>query len=427
MIIALPVVQPKIEFVVINTERVDYLQSEFSQLSGGGGVVLDSISIRRQERGLYEKGVTLEVHWRWAQVGRDSVFPAVRRVQFLDTLPLTLEYAPVGAIVRMVAKVDTVWTCNDGRCQIAQTPKVVQNYEPHPVMCAIACVQEDSATVATRVRDRLRTTGLAVGLKPVMTERPTLLVGWRQTTGEELLTGICEKLPGNRGNLVAPDLARFDVSSIYDPARKLGLPWSIDYLTGPVKYVYNRRNDPADMIFEAGPWLVNDTLVKFGRSLRLSGNTRRVCGRVINDSAVTLDSWLVVPDSGRVEAVDRALSPGFCGQRNSAWRMTGDTVWLGKVRWPILLEDLLGTASLRDPDQESAGFKSPRVVGTRLELPFDALVTARSPSGRILAGRALLAAGSHELDLAWLRGAFVVEIRTPDGQPLLLMGNALGR
>lgn len=427
--IALPLPQPKVEFVVINTERVDYLQSEFSGLVEGNGVVLDSISIRRQERGLYEKGVSLEVHWRWAQAGRDSVFPAVRRVQFLDSLPLTLDFAPVGAIVRMVAKVDTLWTCNAGQCLIAATPRVVQNYVARNVVCAIACVQEDSASVAAKVREKLEASGIVVGLKPSGTARPIARV-WRQATGEEQWTGICEKLPGNLGNWIAPDQARFDVSTfVYAQAKKVGLPWGIDYSTGPVQYMYDRTADPSLKILEgAGPRVVNDTLVKIGRSLSLSGNTKRVCGRVINDSAVAKDSWFVVPDSGHVEAVDRALSPGFCGQRNSAWRLTGDTVWLGNDRWPVLVQDLLGTSAIEGKKGKSEARNAARLVGSRLDLPWAALVAARDLSGHRL-GRALVRdAGLHELELAGHRGAFLLEVRRlGESHSMMYRGTSIGR
>lgn len=430
LIIALPVQQPKIEFVVINTERADYLQSEFSGLANGSGVVVDSISIRSQERGTYELAVRMEVHWRWAQSGRDSIFPLVRRVQFLDSLKVPTMYAPVGAIVRMVAKVDTIWTCNDGKCQIAQTPKVLQNYEPRRAVCALACEEGDSATVAQRIRERLGRTKTALALSPDAKERALVRGVWTRTTGEERLVGICERVPGNLFNWMARDQATFQISGIAsDPAGKMALPWSVSYSTGPLQYVYNRTANPMLMILEgSGPRVVNDTLVKHGRTLYLSGNTKRACGRVFDDSAVVRDSWLVIPDSGSVEAIESALSPEFCGNRTSAWRLSGDTVWLGGYRWPVPLRDLVGTSSLGPFKPAVASASLPGLVGSLLTLPFDAQVVARDPSGRRLGVGVSLPNGVHRMDLAGHRGVFLLEIRSLDGRVTrVLRGTTIDR
>jgi hypothetical protein len=224
---------------------------------------------------------------------------------------------------------------------------------------------------------------------------------------------------------------RFSVSPIaYTTASKPHIPRSLDYKTGPAQYVYNRTNTPNMKILEdQGIRVVSDTLVKFGKSLYLQRSSTRGCGFPTNDSLAGRDSWFVVPDStGSADAIEQALLPVMCGLRNSAWRMSGDTVWLGKTKWPILLQDLLGTSSIQDKLLGSALGETPKLVGARLELPWNATVVARDLSGRRLGASSALSAGSHELNLAGHRGAFALEIRSQDGkQSRFLRGSAFTR
>ncbi|MBK9578363.1 MAG: hypothetical protein IPK50_10785 [Fibrobacterota bacterium] len=429
VVVEKPLPLPKMDFVVINTQNTDYLQTEFSGLLVGIGVRIDSISLQSVDSSRGDLRANLEVHWRWAARGRDTIHPASRRMQFIHALDVPFAYSQPGT-QRAALQVDTIWTCNDGRCQIAQVPKVVRNHDSRHLFCAVACMFQDSTRFVEVVRSRIHSTGMALALRPSRTATSVSGMDWTRATGEEEIWGLSVKLPGNSGNWISRDLARFDIAPLaYPAASKPSIPRSLDYPEGPAQYTYNRTNSPNLMIAEEQDVrVVNDTLVKFGKSLFLIGNTRLLCSQAIDDSDAVEDSWLVVPDSADAGSIERALSPAMCGLRSSAWRMTGDTVWLGKTKWPIRVQDLLGTSSLgrRDHSLES-GF-APKLSGSRLELPWDATVVARDLSGRRLGASFVLTAGSHELVLAGHRGAFLLEIRSVDGgQASLLRGSAFAR
>lgn len=429
IIIKKPVPAPKIEFALINTQKIDYLQTEFSGLPTGMGVRIDSVSLHTIDSTHGDLRANLEVHWRWAASGRDTMYSAARRMQFIQALDVPYASAQPYA-TRAVLSVDTIWTCQNGQCMIAPAPRTVRNYESRTIVCAIACIFQDSAKLATMARDRILNSGIALVLRPSQASSSVSPFGWTATTGEEEFRSLCARLPGNLGNWAARDLARFDVTPVaYTSASKPFLPRSLEYPEGPAQYAYNRTASPNLKILETQDVrVVNDTLVKFGKSLYLTGNTRVLCGRAIDDTDAVMNSWLVVPDSAAPEFIERALSPAMCGLRNSAWRMSGDTVWLGKTQWPIRLQELLATSSLRDLDRTVGAVKTPMLFGSRLELPWNASVVVRDLSGRRFAKFSELSAGSHSLDLAGQRGAFLVEVRSLDGKSLrLLKGNAVGR
>lgn len=428
IVVEKPLPLPKIDFAVINTPKLDFLQTEFSGLLTGIGVRIDSISLQSVDSSLGDLRANLEVHWRWAASGRDTIYPTSRRMQFIHALDVPFAYSQPGT-QRAALQVDTIWTCNDGRCQIAQIPKVVRNHDSRHLFCAVACMFQDSTRFVEVVRSRIHSTGMALALRPSRNAASVSGMDWTRATGDEEIWSLSAKLPGNLGNWISRDLARFDVAPlVYPSASKSSIPRSIDYPEGPAQYVYNRTASPNLMIAEDQEVrVVNDTLVKFGKSLFLVGNTRLLCSQAIDDSDAVKDSWLVVPDSADAGSIERALSPAMCGLRSSAWRMTGDIVWLGKTKWPITVQELLGTSSLGWRGRSLESGLAPMLVGSRLELPWDAAVVARDLSGRRLGASSALTAGSHRLDLADHRGTYVVEIRTPTGQPLLLKGNAIGR
>lgn len=429
IIIKKPVPAPKIEFALINTQKIDYLQTEFSGFPTGMGARIDSVSLRSIDSVHGDLRANLEVHWRWAVSGRDTIYSAARRMQFIQPLDVPYVSSQPHA-TRAVLTVDTIWTCQNGQCVIAPPPLSVRNYESRLLMCAVACLARDSSEIVTTIHDRILATGLALVLRPSQASSPIAPFGWTSTTGQEEYWSLCAKLPGNLGNWVARDLARFDVTPVaYTSASKSFLPQMLDYPEGPAQYAYNRSASPNLKILETQDVrVVNDTLVKFGKSLYLTGNTRVLCGRALDDTVAAKSSWLVVPDSAPAEFVERALSPAMCGVRSSAWRMSGDTVWLGDTKWPILLRTLLGTSALRGSDRISGEGSAPMLSGSRLELPWSASVVVRDLSGRRFAKFAELSAGTHSLDLAGQHGAFVVEVRSLDGKyARSFKGNAIGR
>ncbi|QQS07361.1 MAG: hypothetical protein IPK50_10780 [Fibrobacterota bacterium] len=429
-IIARPVAQPKIEFAVINTPDADYLQTEFSSLSTGIGVRIDSVSIQVLDTNRGTVRSNLEVHWRWATGSKDSVFPLSRRVQFLDPLQTPYALAPMYKS-RSAIRVDTVWTCQNGRCMIAPTPKVVANYTSASIYCTGGCLSQDSLSIVREIRDRIEATGVALALHPLQASILPIRSAWMQTTGDEEIANLSAKLSGNVANWISQDVFRFEVSPIaYTTASKPNIPRSLDYKTGPAQYAYNRTASPNLKILEdQDVRVVGDTLVKFGKSLYLQRSPLQRCGFPTNDSLVGRDSWFVVPDStGGADAIEQALLPVMCGLRSSAWRMSGDTVWLGKTKWPILLQDLLRISSIDGKLLKVPSGDAPRLVGSRLELAWGATVVARDLSGRRLGSSSALTAGSHELDLAGHRGAFVLEIRSLDGKgSSSLRGSAFAR
>lgn len=426
-----PILLPRIEFAVINAPDADYLQSEFSGLPSGTGVRVDSVSVLVSPVAPKSSRVNLEVHWRWAESGRDSIFPASRRMQFIDKV------APYGATklgataLRDILQVDSIWTCQNGRCVIAPAPRKVENYTPYRIDCFPNCMPLDSAQMLEVVRARLRYSGVAMLVHPLSASVKALPSSWRQTTGGEDMPSLCAALPGNLANWISEDFFQFSVNPVaYTSLAKPNIPRTLHYRTGPASYVYDRTASPNLKILETQDVrVVNDTLVKFGKSLHLQGSNKIRCGVWLNDSLVIRDSWFVLPDStGSAEAIEAAMFPGFCRPRDFAWRLSGDTVWLGNDKWPVLVQDLLRTASIDGKLLEIPSGDAPRLVGSRLELAWGATVVARDLSGRRLGTSSTLEAGSHELDLAGHRGAFVLEIRSLDGKrSSSLRGSAFSR
>ncbi|HNY31427.1 MAG TPA: hypothetical protein PKO15_11125 [Fibrobacteria bacterium] len=429
-LIVRPVLLPKVEFAVINAPDADFLQSEFFSLPTSAGVRVDSISLHplSDESGIVR--ANLEVHWRWAEAGRDSVIPKSRRMQFLDRLPGFGSSKLGTAVFRSTLRVDTIWTCQGGRCVIAPNPKVVNNYSPSRMECMPACVLYDSAQLVASIRERVRQTGVAIVLHPLQESIKPMHSLWRQTTGSEDIPSLCVSLPGNAANWITEDFFKFSVSPVaYTASAKPTIPRSLDYRTGPASYMYDRTSSPNLTVVENQDLrVINDTLVKIGKSMLLEGSNKIRCGVRINDSLVGLHSWFVAPDStGSAEAIDAAMTPGYCQARSFAWRMSGDTVWLGNGKWPVLVSDLLSLSGSLERGFQVQGEQA-SLIGNRLELPWSATVSIRDLSGRRLGTVEGFESGVHALHPAGHRGAFLVEIRSHDGKVVqVLKGNVLAR
>jgi hypothetical protein len=92
------------------------------------------------------------------------------------------------------------------------------------------------------------------------------------------------------------------------------------------------------------------------------------------------------------------------------------------------VQDLLGTSAIEGKKGKSEARNAARLVGSRLDLPWAALVAARDLSGHRL-GRALVRdAGLHELELAGHRGAFLLEVRRlGESHSMMYRGTSIGR
>lgn len=430
LIVARPILEPKVEFAVINAPDADFLQSEFSGLPTGTGVRIDSVVVRPTPSVSLEAHANLEVHWRWAETGRDSLPPLSRRVQLLTPLKTPSVPTTGVSLFRSVLRVDSIWTCQNGRCVIAPAPRVVRNYVPIRTICVASCLFVDSAATAWDIRETIGKTGVALRLNPSVSTQPVSETGWIRATGDEDLDGLSVPLAGNLGNWIRFQTARFDVVPLaYTSAAKPSIPRSLDYKTGPASYTYDRTLNPNLKILEINDLrVVNDTLVKIGNTLMLTGNPKTLCGAPVVDTSVGRDSWFVLPDSSAsAESIDRALSPSLCRARVAAWRMSGDTVWLGQDKWPVPVRELLALSGVKG-DQPALAKPAVRLTGRSLELPFDATVATRDLAGRLLGTSRSLSAGTHQLDLAGHRGTFFVEIRALDARETrFLKGNAVGR
>jgi len=420
---------PVPRFAVINAPDADYLQSEFIGFPTGTGMRIDSLVFRnpRLEQGIIRGG--LEVHWRWVESGRDSITKEVLRLQILSLLtpPAVDGLDLVGS--RQPIQPDSIKDCHLGQCGLARIPKVVENLTVRQMGCIASCPADDSAMLVERIRASIRTSGVALVVHPQQASFKPMRSPWRKTTGAEEIPTLCAGLPGNAANWIAEDIVRMGVSPIVAGATvKPNIPPSFDYRTGPASYMYDRTADPNSKILEDEDLRVVDgTLVKIGKSLLLHGSEKAFCGARVDDSLVGLHSWFVVPDStASVEAIEEAMYPSFCQTRKSAWRMNGDTVWLGRDKWPVPVSELvpLGGAVGREALDVS---HQASLVGNRLVLPWNATVTIRDLGGRRLGTADSFPAGVHDLDLAGHRGAFLVEIRGREGAAQVLKGNALSR
>lgn len=177
---------------------------------------------------------------------------------------------------------------------------------------------------------------------------------WSQTTGTEDYAGIATPMAGNRGNwidvlrtrLATVKLLKQPPATAREPA-PTDLPvWNIP--TGAVRYIYNRTASPDLKILENDERRIFGDLLKIGKTLEVSREARPTgCVPPVRDTTMGLFSWLVLSDSLTEGAIERAMilnNIPFGSTRTSAWKISGDTVWLDDGSTTIPLADLLALA-----------------------------------------------------------------------------------
>ena len=262
-----------------------------------------------------------------------------------------------------------------------------------------------------------KTNPYAVILEPSPIMTLQYVSPWSQTTGKEDYAGIATPMVGNRGNWIDVTRVRMATrrilkqppSTTREPALTVMPVWNIP--TGAVRYVYNRTASPELKILENDDRRVFDSLLKIGKTLEVSREARpRGCVPPLPDTTMESSSWLVLADSASGDAIERAMIPNnipFGSERTSAWKISGDTVWLDRDNTPIPLADLLAMAQAPAgvrADGISDGIRLAR-AGDGFALVLDREAEARivGTDGRILSDWTRMEPGRHALP------------RTPEG------------
>jgi hypothetical protein len=240
---------------------------------------------------------------------------------------------------------------------------------------------------------------------------------WSQTSGDEDYSGIATPMVGNRHNWIDVTRVRMATrrflkqppATTREPALTVMPVWNIP--TGAVRYVYNRTASPELKIREDDDRRVFDSILKIGKTIDVSRDARpNGCAPLVPDTTMESSSWLVLADSASGDAIERAMIPNnipFGSERTSAWKISGDTVWLDRDATPIPLADLLAMAqnptSVRDGGI-SDGIRLAR-DGDGFALVLDREAEARivGTDGRILSDWTRMRPGRHALP------------RTPEG------------
>jgi hypothetical protein len=252
---------------------------------------------------------------------------------------------------------------------------------------------------------------------------------WSTTGGSENFPDVAVPLPGNAGNWIDADAVQLQMDSLIagnfgmacsNVAGKVcptyvALP-SVSLMTGPVQYVYQEAADPfkADSTVVGTPF-VQDTVLKIGSRLHLSGYVSHPCWRPLVDSALIQESlWLVASNGSLGDSLMSAFQqPAYCmNARPGAWPMRSGRVEITAGVW-VPLQDLFGASGVLPAKVRVAG-ASLRRVGQEasLDLPAPACVRAIDLSGREILPSTAFPAGHHALRLSQGRGMLFVQVRT---------------
>jgi len=418
----------KPSFAILNLPSGVYLQMDVTGLSGSEEPVVDTArvilrdSTDNSDDGLFQVKATLMVMWSKVPLTVSSE-TKITEAQILRKLefPIHSSCPTCNDTVRAL-RVDTIAFATPSSSvlwrQIA--PPHINSLSLLPRMW---CMIDYDAPFCNRekggCRDMLvqqfieawKTKSYAAILEPSPIMTYVYVSPWSQTTGtEEQIAGIATASAGNAGNWIDVTRARLATRSVLKQplAATSGtvptiLPlWNIP--TGAVRYVYDRTASPEAKILETGDHRTVGSLLKIGSTMEVSRRARpRSCQPPLTDTTMGASSWLVLADSGSENALEQALTPTdvpFGPERSTAWRISGDTVWLDATT-TIPLADLLAAAQApagvaRHP--ASAGCRLSRTTeGFALELDTPAEVRIVSPGGQILSGWTLLPAGKHAL------------------------------
>jgi hypothetical protein len=398
--------------VTIHTATRDYLEFDIAPWRGcPSSLVLFDVNLRG--------GHTALVGWVQYPDIVETLCVSPRRVNVLLPFPDSIGGAH-GALI-----IDTLVDQGSGNI-VTKIGRVV-NPALQPMCPTIACMLPDSATAFQKVQARIRASSFVATFAPFHTATFAPISPWSNTTGLEDFPEVALPLPGNAGNWIDEDAVQLRMDSLI--AGSIASPCppgtvcpllvvrpSVRLPTGPVQYVYQQSADPfnADTSGSGTPF-VQDTLLKIGSRLHLSGYVSHPCGRQPVDSELINETlWLVASGGSQADSLTMAFQqPSYCGSaRTGAWPMRNGKVEITQGVWVPLL-DLVGTTGVLPAKARVAGATLRRVgQAANLELPAPACVRAVDLSGREILPSTPFAAGHHSLLLPQGHGMVFVQVRT---------------
>ena len=427
------------QFAILNLPSGTYLQMDVQGLSGTEEPRIDTIQIRLKKEttlsdgGLQQAKASLMVFWSKVPLTVNAP-EAITSAQVIKKIELpAVPSCPTCDDTLKALRVDTISFAmyTSSALQRQFDPPHVDDISLTPRdYCVIlyglpACRTEKDgckAELVQRFVNAWKAKAFAAILEPSATATFVYASPWSRTTGKEEIPGVATSRPGNASNWIDVSRAQFATRSILKPPQTPApgqeltlLPmWSIP--DGAVRYVYNRSASPDEKILEDGDHRVFGSLLKIGSTLDASRQARpRGCLPPIVDTSLGSSSWLVLADSASESALESALLPTdfpFGPDRESAWRISGDTVWLDGAT-TIRLPDLLAAAHVSSHATAAGAFERCRLVrtpdGIALDLDRASEVRAIAADGRILSAWARHPAGRTALSAS--RGVAFVQIR----------------
>lgn len=429
-------------FAILNLSSGVYLQMDVQGLSGSEEPRIDTIRIRvkkdasLQDGGLMMASASLMVFWETVPltVKGDEAITSAQVIQKIE-LPVLHSCSTCVDTLRAL-RVDTIsyatYTSSALHRQIEPPHVNDQSLTPR-ILCMVdyaipLCRTEQEGCRAELVQQFVKAwkaKAFAAIIEPSPINAFVYVSPWSQTTGKEEIPGIVAALPGNASNWIHVSRVQFATRSILKPPQEATpgsdvrlLPvWAIP--DGAVRYVYNRSASPDLKILEGGDHRIVGSLLKIGNTLEASRKARpRGCLPPIVDTTLGKSSWLVLADSATEYSVESALLPTdfpFGSGRASAWRISGDTVWLDHST-TIPLPDLLAAAQAPSHATTKSVFGRCHLVrmqdGLALELDRAAEIRTVSADGRILSGWTRHPGGRSALPK--VQGAAYVQVRAAD-------------
>jgi len=427
--------QHRPHFAILNLPDSTYLQMEIDSLTDNRVPQIDSVKVEysgavTDVNGLGVAVANLRVWWSFQWV--TATTPALRVVQITQGLPES-KNAPLSGTTKVRAlRVDTIYSWESGYQGPVKTARPAHVHHSSSVhfMCTIdyMCLAEDS----TQRRNRLVSDFVATWkrsrfgavLNPLVFMPFVYVSPWSQTTGKEDLTGIAVPMAGNRANWIDVRTQKLAVERNLLATESVGSTIAVyDIPTGFVRYVYNRIQSPELEVVEDGGSRRIDSLLKIGRTLSIQGSSRPYeCDIPQIDSTMDDNSWLVLATSSEDSDVAKSLAPAIraCGMigRTSAWKASGDTVWLEGVPFSITeLVALARSTSVAPRAVRGEGIAARAMSsanGISLDLPASATVAITNLSGQILSTSRIFGAGRHEIPLNATRGMVLVRVAQGD-------------
>lgn len=427
--------QRKPRFAILNLPDSTYLQMEFDSLPSARVPQIDSVKVEYSgsvvdANSLAVSVANLRVWWSFQWVAAST--PAVRVAQITQGLPESNSAPKMGATAVRALRVDTIFSTESGYIGPIKTvsPPHVHNSSAARSICTLdyMCVYED----ATQRRSRLVSDFVATWkrsrfgavLTPTVFMPYVYVSPWSQTTGKEDLTGIVVPMAGNRANWIDVQTQKLMVERNLMAKESVGSTVTVfDIPTGFVRYVYNRTQSPENKILEDGGPRQIDSLLKIGRTLSIEGSSRPYeCDIPQVDSTMDDNSWLVLAAGPDNSELAKSLAPAIrgCGMigRTSAWKASGDTVWLEGM--PFSITELVGlaTSTAVAPGNRTKDRLAARAVGSAtgvsIDLSAGSLVSISNPAGQILTPSRHFDAGRHEIRLGDTRGLLLVRVAQGD-------------